>query len=167
MQAPVPESPKLPGTRGQKLGKAGGLTPASSTIVGRVQHWLLVRGTGERPLGERVEPGSLRAHSSTRRPGVQAGDLTVCYASVWQAIFAIAEVTGNPDHDPSRERWGWRFPIQPLLVLPSLREAPPVEAIGVFPSSVGRHSYIRLTPEQFEAAGQLLGSRHTVRTCER
>jgi hypothetical protein len=121
-----------------------------------VQHWLLVRGTGERPLGERVDPGSLCAHSSTRRPAVQAGDLAVCYASVWQAVFAIAEVTGNPDNDPGRARWGWRFAIEPLVVVPSLRDAPPVEAIGVFPSSLGRHSYIRLTPEQFEAARQLL-----------
>jgi hypothetical protein len=159
MQVAVAEPAKLPGTRGEKLGKAGrAATPLSvaSTIVGRVQHWLLLRGTGERPLGERVDPDSLRTHSSTRRPGVQAGDLTVCYASVWQAIFAIAEVTGNPDNDPRRKRWGWRFPIQPLLVLPSLRDAPPIEAIGVFPSSLGRHSYIRLTPEQFETARQVL-----------
>ena len=147
--------------------------------------WLLVRGTGERPLPERVGPESLRAHSSTRRPAVQRGDVAVCYASVWQVIFALVEVVSDPDYDPARAaqrpgahlshardtshprvggreggsaraRWGWRFEIRPLLVVPNLREAPPVEACGVFPRSLGRHSYIRLTREQLAAARDAL-----------
>jgi hypothetical protein len=115
------------------------------------QHWLLVRGTGERPLAEHVDPGSLRAHSSTRRPNVQKGDLALCYASVWQTIFAVVEVTGDPANEPGRERWAWRFAIRALLSVRDLGDAPPVEAAGVFPRSLGRHSYIRLTPEQFAA----------------
>jgi hypothetical protein len=115
------------------------------------QHWLLVRGTGERPLPERVDANMLRAHASTRRPTVQRGDLALCYASVWQTIFAVVEVTGDPGNDPIRDRWRWRFPLRALVVAPRLDEAPPVEAAGVFPRSLGRHSYIRLTPEQFEA----------------
>jgi hypothetical protein len=115
------------------------------------QHWLLVRGTGERPLAEHVDPGSLRAHSSTRRPNVQKGDHAICYASVWQTIFAVVEVIGDPENDPSRDRWRWRFAIRCLLAVRDLNEAPPVEAAGIFPRSLGRHSYIRLTPEQFEA----------------
>jgi hypothetical protein len=114
------------------------------------QHWLLVRGTGNRPLPERVDPGAVRRHSSTRRPNVQQGDLALCYASVWQCMFAVVEVTGDPENEPGRERWGWSFAIRSLLAVADLREAPPVEAAGVFPSSLGRHSYIRLTPEQFE-----------------
>src|SRR5437773_1599495 len=94
------------------------------------QHWLLVRGTGDRPLAERVSAASLRTHSSTRRPSVQKGDLAVCYASVWQVLFALVEVAGDPENEPGRERWGWQFPIRPLLVLDDLREAPPVEAAG-------------------------------------
>ena len=120
------------------------------------QHWLLVRGTGDRPLPSRVDPESLRRHSSTRRPAVAEGDLAVCYASRWQTIFALVEVVGHPDNDPTRRRWGWRFPIRPLLLLPDLRAAPPVQAAGVFPSSLGRHSYIRLTPFQYEAAREAL-----------
>jgi hypothetical protein len=115
------------------------------------QHWLLVRGTGERPLAEHVDPTTLRAHSSTRRPNVQRGDLALCYASVWQTIFAVVEVTGDPENEPGRDRWAWRFAIRPLLALDDLGDAPPVEAAGVFPRSLGRHSYIRLTPEQFAA----------------
>ncbi len=115
------------------------------------QYWLLVRGTGERPLAERIDPEALRAHSSTRRPNVQKGDLALCYASVWQTIFAVVEVTGDPENDPERDRWRWGFPIKCLLAVRELGDAPPVEAAGVFPRSLGRHSYIRLTDEQFEA----------------
>lgn len=116
------------------------------------QHWLLIRGAAGRILPERVEPDSLRTHSSTRRPTIQKGDAAICYASGWQSIFAVVEIVGDPENDPRRERWQWRIPIQPVLVLPDLRGAPPVEAAGVFPRSLGRHSYIRLTLEQFEAA---------------
>ena len=116
------------------------------------QHWLLIRGTGESPLDARVDAESLARHSSTRRPTVQKGDLAICYASGWQTIFAVVEVVGNPENDLTRDRWRWRFPIRPLLALDDLRVAPPVEAAGVLPRSLGRHSYIRLTPEQFRAA---------------
>jgi hypothetical protein len=114
------------------------------------QHWLLVRGTGDRPLGERVDADALRRHSSTRQPNVQNGDLALCYASVWQSIFAVVEVTGDPENEPGRDRWRWRFPIRCLLAVRELDTAPPVEAAGVFPRSLGRHSYIRLTPAQFD-----------------
>ena len=57
----------------------------------------------------------------------------------------------DPANDPERTRWGSRFEIRPLLALRNLRDAPPVEAAGVFPSSLGRHSYVHLSPEQFAA----------------
>jgi hypothetical protein len=99
-----------------------------------------------------VDPASLRTHSSTRRPSIQKGDLAVCYASGWQNIFALVEVVGDPENEPGRDRWRWRIPIRPLLWVPDLNAAPPVEAAGVFPRSLGRHSYIRLSPQQFAAA---------------
>jgi hypothetical protein len=98
----------------------------------------------------------LRAHSSSRRPAIQKGDLAVCYASGWQTIFAIVDVVADPENEPGRARWGWRIAIEPLLVLDDLRDAPPVEAAGVMPRSLGRHSYVRLTPEQFELARSAL-----------
>jgi hypothetical protein len=116
------------------------------------QHWLLVRGRAGRLLPDDVTTSSLQAHSSTRRPAVQKGDLAVCYASGWQNVFAVVEVVGDPENDPERVRWAWRFPLRPLLMVARISDAPPVEAAGVFPRSLGRHSYIRLTPEQFEAA---------------
>ena len=117
-----------------------------------LQHWLLIRGTAGRLLPDEVDAAALRAHSSTRRPTVQKGDLAVCYASGWQNIFAVVEVVGDPENDPERERWRWRFPLRVLAAVPRISEAPPVEAAGVFPRSLGRHSYIRLTSDQFAAA---------------
>ncbi len=114
--------------------------------------WLLVRGRGERRLSAAVPADELRAHSSTKRPSIQRGDRAVLYAAGWQVVFALAEVVSEPENDPDRTRWSWRFRIRPLLALTDLREAPPVEAAGVFPRSLGRHSYIRLTDDQFERA---------------
>jgi hypothetical protein len=122
----------------------------------RPSAWLLVRGRGERPLEAGVRSEDVRAHSSTKRPSVQAGDRAILYAAVWQAIFAVVDVVGDPEHDPSRTRWGWRFAIRPVTALPDLHDAPPVEAAGVFPQSLWRHSHIRLTDEQFEAARALI-----------
>src|SRR5919197_323389 len=102
------------------------------------EHWLLVRGTAGRLLPDEVDRARLSAHSSTRRPSVQRGDLALCYASGWQNIFAVVEVVGDPENDPGRDRWRWRFPIRPLVVGADLREAPPVEAAGLFTPSLRR-----------------------------
>jgi hypothetical protein len=109
-------------------------------------YWLLVR----------TRAGALEAHSSTRRPSVQRGDLAVCYLAGVKCIFAVVEVASDPENDPSRTRWQWRFAIRPLLVVDPL-EAPPVEVAGILPRSLGRHSYVRLTEEQFEAAKRGIG----------
>ena len=120
------------------------------------EHWLLVRGRGEQPLDRHVDRAGILAHSSTKRPSVQRGDLAVLYAAVWQAIFATVEVVGDPEQDPTRTRWSWRFAIRPTAVVADLHGAPPVEAAGVFPQSIWRHSHIRLTAEQFESARALI-----------
>ena len=87
---------------------------------------------------------------------MQRGDPAILYAAVWQAVFGVAEIVGDPENDPERERWAWRFPIRPILVVPDLHDAPPVEAAGIFPQSLWRHSHIRLTDEQFERARDLI-----------
>lgn len=120
------------------------------------EHWLLVRGLGDKPLARHVEPAGIRTHRSTKRPSVQRGDLGVLYASVWQAIFGTVEVVGDPEQDATRSRWAWHFSIRPQTVVTDLDEAPPVEAAGVFPQSIWRHSHIRLTDEQFESARALI-----------
>jgi hypothetical protein len=118
--------------------------------------WLLVRGRGDRPLGRYVRPEEIVAHSSSRRPSVEPGALAILYASVWQAVFGVVEVAGVPEHDPERARWAWRFPIRPLVVVSDLDRAPPVEEAGIFPQSLWRHSYIRLSDEQFQTARALI-----------
>lgn len=80
------------------------------------------------------------------------GDLAVCYASVWQAVFAVVEVTSDPEEDVERQRWRWSFGVRQLVALDDLDRSIPAEEVGIFPSSLWRHSYIRLSPEQFEAA---------------
>jgi hypothetical protein len=65
-------------------------------------------------------------------------------------------VTGDPEQDPQCERWAWSFPIRPLVVVGDLHDAPPVEAAGVFPQSIWRHSHIRLSEEQFADACRLI-----------
>jgi hypothetical protein len=87
---------------------------------------------------------------------VQQGDLAIAYASVWQAVFAVVEVSSLPEHDPQRERWAWSFALRPLVAVRDLHEAPPVEAAGIFPQSLWRHSYIRLSAGQFDEARRLI-----------
>jgi hypothetical protein len=121
-----------------------------------VQHWLLVRGRGDRRPEPLVVADGILAHSSTRRPAVEPGDLALLYAVGWRVVFGVVEVGGELEHDPTRARWGWRFPLRPLVVLDDLRVAPPVEAAGVLPRSLGRHSYVRLTPAQFDAGREAI-----------
>jgi len=117
---------------------------------------LLVRGRGDRPLEPRVDAAELRAHSSSRRPSVAAGELAILYAAVWQCVFAVVEIAGLPEHDPARERWAWRFSIRALVAVGDLHDAPAAEEAGIWPQSLWRHSHIRLSEEQFGAARELV-----------
>jgi hypothetical protein len=119
-------------------------------------YWLLVRGRGDRPLPAQVRADEIRRHSSSRRPSVEPGELAILYAAVWQALYAVVEVTGVPEHDPARERWAWSFPTRPLAVVTDLDRAPACEEAGIFPQSLWRHSHIRLSCQQFDAARALL-----------
>jgi hypothetical protein len=87
---------------------------------------------------------------------VQRGDDGILYAAVWQAVFGVVEIVGDPENDPKRERWAWTFAIRPTMLVSDLNDAPPVEAAGIFPHSLWRHSHIRLTDEQFRRATELI-----------
>jgi hypothetical protein len=95
-----------------------------------VTYWLLVRGRGEKPLDRRVDAARIRTQGSSKRPSVQPGDRAILYASVWQAIYGVADIVGEPEHDPSRSRWAWSYPIRSVTVVTDLNRAPPVEAAG-------------------------------------
>ena len=119
-------------------------------------YWLLVRGRGERRLDRHVDAARIRAQGSSKRPSVQPGDRAILYASVWQAVFGVADIVGDPEHDPTRSRWAWSYAIRPVVVVRDLDNAPPVEAAGIFPQSLWRHSHIRLTEAQFDSARGLI-----------
>ena len=132
-------------------GRSGRVSPGHA-CERQPTHWLLVRGSAARPLDGPVDVDAIGLHRTTRRPAVQAGDTAVLYAAVWQAVFAVVRITGDPEHDAARERWAWSFPLRGLVAVPHLDLAPPVEAAGIFPRSVWRHSHIRLEEERFAAA---------------
>ena len=85
------------------------------------------------------------------------GDRLVLYASVWRRVFAVVQVIGTPER---REHpgWPWTVATEPLLVVPSLDAAPPVEAIGVAARSMSQQSHIRLRPEHYDLAVEALAS---------
>ena len=103
-----------------------------------------------------IDPGRT---AFPRRPRMTGGDRLVLYASVWQRVFGIAEVSSEPTiENPMAARWPWSVQVELLLVVPVLSNAPPVEAIGVAPRSMSQHSHIRLEERHLERAIEALTS---------
>ena len=126
--------------------------------------FLKAHGTGTKPLPDHwlaagstlVVPGRT---GFPRRPRIGTGDRLVLYASGWRCVFGVAEVTGEPVCDPGRsQRWPWSVPVELLLVVPVLSNAPPVEAIGVAPRSMSQQSHIRLQECHLERALEALAA---------
>jgi hypothetical protein len=126
-----------------------------------VTSWLKALGHAAGPLPARwLEDGSLRSLRRTgfpRRPRIEPGDRLVYYASVWRRVFAIVEAVGEPE-PREHPRWPWTIAVEPLLVVPVLDAAPPVEAIGVAARSMSQQSHIRIRLEHYERAVQALAS---------
>ena len=72
-------------------------------------------------------------------------------------MFEAVEAVGEP-YAVEHPRWPWRVTIEPLLVVPVLDAAPPVEAIGVAARSMSQHSHIRLRAQLYERAVDVLAS---------
>jgi hypothetical protein len=118
------------------------------------QHWLKAIGHARGPLAESWlvdRPELLRRTGFPRRPRIVPGDRLVFYASVWRRVFAVVEATAEPE-PRDHLRWPWTIAVEPLLVVPVLDAAPPVEAIGVAARSMSQQSHIRIGPEQYERA---------------
>jgi hypothetical protein len=86
------------------------------------------------------------------------GDRLVYYASVWRVVFGVVEVVSEPEQTRPGTRWPWTVDVEPLLVIPVLDRAPPVEAIGVPARSMSQQSHIRLSPENFTRAIEVISS---------
>jgi hypothetical protein len=86
------------------------------------------------------------------------GDRLIYYASVWRAVFAAVEVTSEPEQTgrPGTDRWPWSVAVEPLVAIPLLDRAPPVEAIGVPARSMSQQSHIRITSEQYARAVEVM-----------
>jgi hypothetical protein len=126
-----------------------------------VNHWIKPIGTGQHNLPAdwlAQRPGVLERTGFSRRPQVADGDRFVFYASGWRCIFAIVEGVGDPEETRPGQRWPWSMAVEPLLVIPRLDRAPPLEAIGVVPRSLSQHSHIRLSPEHYERAVDVIAS---------
>jgi hypothetical protein len=131
-------------------------------------HWLKAIGHARGPLPEawladERAPVRLSRTGFPRRPRMVPGDRLVLYASVWKRVFGIVEVVGEPtDAAPPggtrSARWPWWVPIEALVVVPHLENAPPVQAIGVAPRSMSQQSHVRLTPGQYALAVEAIGA---------
>lgn len=129
--------------------------------------WLTAVGRADAPLpdawlADGRAPTRTGRTGFPRRPRMAPGDRVVLYAPGWRCVFGIAEVTGEPRDTPidgrRSDRWPWWVPIEPLLVVPLLANAPPVEAIGVRARSMSQQSHIRLRPAHYERAIEVLSS---------
>jgi hypothetical protein len=89
---------------------------------------------------------------------MEAGDRLIYYASVWRAVFAAVEVVAAAEQTRPGTRWPWTVDVEPLLVIPLLDRAPPVEAIGVAARSMSQQSHIRLSGEHFTRAIDVMSS---------
>ena len=117
-------------------------------------YWLKAIGHARGPLAEdwiEARAALLRSTGFPRRPRIEPGDRLVLYASVWRRVFAIVQVVGPPE-PREHPRWPWTVATEPLLVVPTLDAAPPVEAIGVAARSMSQQSHIRLSEEHYERA---------------
>jgi hypothetical protein len=125
-------------------------------------HWLKAVGHARGPLPERwLEDGDnvgvLQRSGFPRRPRIGPGDRLVLYASVWKRVFGVVEAVSEPftrDHP----RWPWVIEVEPLLVVPRLADAPPVEAIGVAARSMSQQSHIALPADLYGRAVAVLAS---------
>jgi hypothetical protein len=122
-------------------------------------HWLKGIGHARGSLSAAwltERPAVLERTGFPRRPRMEPGDRLVYYAAGWRCVFAVVEVVSEPTdavaHTSNPARWPWSVAVEPLLVVPRLENAPPVEAIGVAARSMSQQSHIRLSEEHYASA---------------
>lgn len=129
-------------------------------------HWLKALGRAGWSLPDAwLADGGLARLERTwfpRRPRIEPGDRLVYYAAGWRRVCALVEVVEAPTdavaNDFDSARWPWSVAVEPLVAVPRLENAPPVEAIGVAARSMSQQSHIRLRPEHYALAVEALAS---------
>jgi hypothetical protein len=88
-------------------------------------------------------------HMFSVQPTVRPGDRLVMYASGTPQrlgagrFFAVREAVAAPE--PSvHERWPWMVKVRDVIAGPDLPHCPSIEEIGVLPTSLRRHTHIKL-----------------------
>ena len=79
------------------------------------------------------------------------------YASVWRRVFAVVEALEEPE-PREHPRWPWTIATEPLLVVPVLDAAPPIEAIGVAARSMSQQSHISIERGHYDRAVEAIAS---------
>jgi hypothetical protein len=67
-------------------------------------------------------------------------------------------VCAPTDRESQSPRWPWTVAVEPLIVVPHMENAPPVEAIGVAARSMSQQSHIRLSEEHYALAVEAIAS---------
>ena len=135
-ELPVVLPERCAGTGSRRSGTRAGRSPRTGSTTGPS----CCAGPASRAArGSSPATGS----STTRRSGAAC--------SRWSRRSSAPEPRDHP-------RWPWTIAVEPLLVVPVLDAAPPVEAIGVAARSMSQQSHIRLRPEHYERAVAALAS---------
>ena len=128
-------------------------------------YWLKMVSAGDDPLDNRwieTNPELLREVRSPWRPsGIKQSDVLVYYAAGDRCIFAIARATMDGEactEEPKKgeERWPWLLPVQVRLAIPTLRQAPKWDVLGIASSSVQQKSYIEISRDQYRLAWEAI-----------
>ena len=137
----------------RRLGRARGPACASLRRVARRAR-SLAEGHRPRPrfaprgVAARRRAGGARAHRVPAPPADRPGRPARLLRRRLAPVFASSRSWGSRRHRahtsiPARGRG--RSPSKPLLVVPHMENAPPVEAIGVAARSMSQQSHIRLS----------------------
>ena len=134
----------------------------------KTQYWLKMVGAADDPLDNRwieSNPELLREVRSPWRPvGIKQSDLLVYYAAVDQCLFALARATMDGEScvevpKQGEERWPWLLPVQVRLAIPTLKQAPKWDVLGIKSSSVQQKSYIEISGNQYATAWEAIVQR--------
>lgn len=131
-------------------------------------YWLKMVGAARDPLANNwieTNPELLREVRSPWRPsGIKHNDILIYYAAGDQRLFAIARSTEDGDQvtevpKKGEEDWPYLLHVQVHLAIPTLKQAPKWDVLGIPSSSVQQKSYIEITREHYRLAWEAIVER--------
>ena len=131
-------------------------------------YWLKMVGAARDPLANNwleTQPELLREVRSPWRPsGIKRNDILVYYAAGAQCLFAIARSTEDGDGvvevpKKGEEDWPYLLHVQVRLAIPTLKQAPKWNVLGIPSASVQQQSYIEISREHYRLAWEAIVER--------